>query len=242
MRAYIGYSRRDHSAYEVCKYSLLRHSPYSTVTPIVQDQLRANGIYTRGKDLLDSTGFSMTRYLTPHMAGYDGFALYADCDTLFTCDANELIEAARLTLGDAAVWVVKHFYVPKDGAKADGQRQILYPRKNWSSLILFDCSHPLCRRLTPNIVNAASIPTLNELRWGENSIGTLPPKYNFLVGEYVAPDENARTLKEPGPLTPRILHFTRGSENWLKECQPGDYDVLWREYQKQMRAEISDET
>ena len=50
-----------------------------------------------------------------------------------------LIEYMRVP---KAVYCVQHDYHPKETIKMDGAAQISYPRKNWSSLMLFNCDPP----------------------------------------------------------------------------------------------------
>lgn len=239
MRVFVGYDSKEDIAYQVCKYSILKHSPNSVVIPIVQDTLRANRIYTRDPDILSSTTFSVTRFLTPYLANFYELALYCDCDFLFTQDVDKILEDCKFNYLDNAVWVVKHSYMPKGKSKMDKQKQITYPRKNWCSLMLFDCYDINTKKLVPELINKVEIPYLNELHWAENKIGELDLKWNFLVGEYAAPDNDPETLITATKHTPFALHYTRGGI-WLGEedCPSFDYSELWLEYLKEYKERI----
>ena len=65
----------------------------------------------------------------------------------------------------------------------DGAVQTAYPRKNWSSLMLFNCDHPSVKALTPEVVNRENGAYLHRLQWAEDSdIGALPVEWNWLEG------------------------------------------------------------
>ena len=135
MRIFIGYDSRENIAYQVAKASLLKHSSIPLeITPIVQNDLRYRGIYQREPDALSSTEFSFTRFLTPYLTGYKGWALFCDCDFLFRGDIAAITDYMD---GAKAVMCVPHEYTPTETVKMDGKAQHQYPRKNWSSFVLF---------------------------------------------------------------------------------------------------------
>jgi hypothetical protein len=120
-----------------------------------------------------------------------------------------------------AVHVVKHAYSPKNTIKMDGRRQVAYPRKNWSSFIVFNGAHELVRNLTPSIVNSQTPAFLHRFSWipDDELIGALAVEWNFLVGEYSKPD-----------FAPSAIHFTNGGP-WFENCRDVDFAELWeREY------------
>ncbi|MCB1435230.1 MAG: glycosyltransferase, partial [Alphaproteobacteria bacterium] len=75
MKIYVGYDSREDVAWQVCRHSILRHasSPVD-IYPLKQAALRELGLYTRGKDTA-TTEFSLTRFLTPYLAAYDGWSV-----------------------------------------------------------------------------------------------------------------------------------------------------------------------
>ena len=93
------------------------------------------------------------------------------------------------------------------------QVQTVYPRKNWSSVMLMNGSR--CKALTPGYVNSASGLELHRFNWlKDEEIGELALEWNWLVGEY-SYDPNAK-----------IVHFTRGGP-YFEEFRSCDYADEW---------------
>lgn len=226
-RICIGYDAREDIAYEVCRNSILKRSSIPVeISPMKQSDVRERGVYWRERGKLESTEFSFTRFLTPYLAGYQGWALFADCDFLYLEDVKELVE---LLDDKYAVMCVQHDYAPKEATKMDGAIQTNYPRKNWSSMVLYNCGHPKNRVLTPEVVNSESGAFLHRFQWlDDDEIGSIPFVWNFLVGHNQVVEGDASTF-------PKAIHYTLGGpwfEAW-KECEFGD---LWiremEEYEK----------
>lgn len=214
-KIFVGYDSREDVAWEVCRHSLLRHADQElTIIPLRQDALRQLGLYTRPVDTMSSTEFSITRFLTPYLAAQSGWVAFCDCDFLFTTDVREVFEGLDPS---KAVYCVQHEYTPAHSIKMDGKPQVAYPRKNWSSFMLFNCDHPDVRALTPAVVNKATPAYLHRFEWvrDDNDIGALEPDWNFLVGEY-----------EIVAKTPRVLHYTVGGP-WFDDWRDCDYADLW---------------
>lgn len=214
-KIFVGYDSREDIAWEVCRHSLHRHASGDlSVIPIRQESLRELGLYTRPTDLGASTEFSITRFLTPYLAAQSGWVLFCDCDFLFTVDITQVFEGLDPS---KAVYCVQHDYVPAHAVKMDGKQQLAYPRKNWSSFMIFNCEHPEVQALTPSIVNTAPPAYLHRFEWlrDNNSIGALDLDWNFLVGEYPKPQK-----------TPRVLHYTVGGP-WFEDWRNCDYADLW---------------
>ena len=217
-RVFIGYDPREEMAWKVARQTLLEHASIPLdVRPIVQSELRRTGTYTRDRDPLSSTEFSFTRFLVPYLAGYRGWALFVDCDFLFRKDIAEILEHTDI---DKAVMVVKHDYTPTEATKMDGCTQHPYPKKNWSSCILWNCDAEECRALTPDIVNIQSGMYLHQFKWipDPSRIGSLPITFNYLEGWYGPGDE-------PDPVA---VHFTRGGP-WFPAWQGVEYASEWNQ-------------
>ena len=209
MKIYMGYDSREEIAYEVAEKSI-----NTKVLPLVQSDLRTRGIYTRPVDDLASTEFSFTRFLVPYLNNYDGWALFVDCDIVFLEPPLELFNLAN---DKYAVMCVKHNYSPTSKTKMDGKVQHLYQRKNWSSVMLFNCSHPSNQILTPELVNNSSGSFLHQMKWlKDDEIGELPKEWNWLVGWY----------KEPEDGHPKLLHYTEGGP-WFKDYENCEYSEVW---------------
>lgn len=198
-RIFIGWDSNEALAYDVCRFSVAEHAKDgSVIRPLNQRALRVLGIYWRPVDPLAATEFTYTRFLVPHLCGHKGWALFADCDILFRADVGELFELADPRF---AVMVVKHDHQPTARTKMGQAIQTAYPRKNWSSVVLWNCGHPANRLLTPNVVNEQTGAFLHRFQWLEDAqIGGLPLCWNYLVGW--------NTLKQCPE--PKAAHFTEG--------------------------------
>ena len=152
-----------------------------------------------------STEFSFSRFLTPYLSGYKGQSVFMDCDMLVRCDVYELLDFAHCN----DVSVVKHDYQPKGTDKFLGNKQHVYPKKNWSSLMVFNNWRAPVRRLTPELVNKATGKYLHQFEWALK-VGSIPVEYNHLVGEY-----------DPNP-DAKIIHYTLGTP-----CFKGYEDQEW---------------
>jgi hypothetical protein len=219
-RIFIGFDAREAIAFHVLAHSILtRASVPVSITPLVRSQLAV--IHPRPRGPLDSTDFSITRFLVPYLCGYQGLGLYLDCDMLCRVDIVELYELFALAVDtprhcpDEAVWVVQHAYTPKSAVKFLGEKQTVYARKNWSSLMLFNTER--CRILTPRYVDAAEGLELHQFAWtADHRIGALPLEWNVLV------DEDHQSAH-----VPKIVHFTNGGP-WLSAYKDVPYADEWR--------------
>ena len=170
---YVGWDSGEDIAYRVCRHSIeARASVPVDVNPIKQEPLRRQGFYTRPRDPLASTEFTYTRFLVPHLAGYRGWALFCDCDFLFLADIKGLFE---LIDDRFAVMCVHHDHRPPEAWKMDHRQQTQYPRKNWSSFVLYNCGHPDNAALSPDLINRESGSFLHRFQWlDDDLIGAVP--------------------------------------------------------------------
>jgi len=217
LNIFIGWDSREDIAYQVAKNSIERHSSIPvSVIPLKLDRLLADGFYRRKVDPFASTEFTYSRFLVPHLMGFKGWAMFFDCDFLFFGDVADLVPHQD---PNYAVRCVKHNYVPKDQTKMDGQVQTVYPRKNWSSAMMFNCGHPSTQKLNLGTVNSESGAYLHQMKWAKDAeIGALPSGWNWLEGW----DEKPTNSK------PEAVHFTRGGP-WFENWQNVDYADEWRE-------------
>ncbi len=178
IRVFIGFDPRETVAFHVLSQSIhARASQSVSITPVMLSQME--GLLTRERDPLQSTDFSFSRFLTPYLCDYEGWAVFMDCDMLVLTDVAELW---ALRDDNYAVQVVKHDHVPEENTKFLGAPQTRYEKKNWSSVMLFNCAR--CRALTPDYVNTASGLDLHRFHWldGDHLIGEIPHNWNHLVG------------------------------------------------------------
>jgi len=224
MKIFVGYDPREDIAYQVCKHSIETKSTMADVRPLVQKELRDAGWYTRPVDKLASTEFTFTRFLVPELMNFKGWALFMDCDMILTTDIKELFDQADPKY---AVMCVQHDYTPKEGIKMDGQKQTIYPRKNWSSVVLFNCGHPSNAVLTQDIVNDQELngAYFHRFSWlKDEEIGELDHTWNYLVGVY---DDIEK---------PKLIHYTEGGP-WFENYRNCEFNDLWKkELQEMMNA------
>jgi lipopolysaccharide biosynthesis glycosyltransferase len=214
MNVFVGYDSREDIVYRVCKYSLLKHNPSVNVIPIIQKELRLSGNYYREPDSLSSTEFSLTRFLVPHLSNHTGWSLFCDCDFVWLEDVKNIF---NLCQNQFAVMVVKHNYYPVNGNKMDGKIQYLYPRKNWSSMVLWNCEHPSNRKLTIETINNCNPSYLHQFKWlSDDEIGEVPVEWNWLVGW------NSDSI-------PKAIHYTEGGP-WILGNSNCDYGEVWNQY------------
>lgn len=194
IRIFIGYDARETVAWHVLTHSILARAtePVSFV-PLSLNNLGA--LMWRSHNPLQSTDFSFSRFLTPHLSSYEGWSMFMDCDMLVREDIARLW---ALRDDRCAVMCVKHDHRPVETTKFLGAPQTAYGKKNWSSVMLFNNAR--CRALTPEYVNTASGLELHQFKWLEDDslIGEIPSAWNHLVG-YDPPRADAANV-----------HFTIG--------------------------------
>lgn len=213
-RVFIGQDSREPVAAYVLAHSILKHASQPvSITFLQQPTLRSAGLYSRERGATESTEFSLTRFLVPSMVNFQGQAIFMDCDMLCNADIIELF-AYALAYPDKPVLVCQHDYSPKAKKKFLNQQQTVYPRKNWSSLMVFNAN--ICRALTPAYVNSATGLELHRFQWlQDDQIGSLPLTWNHLVGEYKA---NPKA---------ECWHYTLGGP-WFQDYAHTDHADEWR--------------
>ena len=215
LNIYVGYDSKEDIAYRVCKHSILKRSSANVkIRSLKLYELIANKLYNRTIDPLASTEFTYSRFLVPVLNNYNGWAIFCDCDFLFFEDVEKILNNIDES---KAVYCVQHDYTPKEKHKMDGQKQTIYPRKNWSSFILFNCSHPSNRRLSVDLVNSETGSFLHQFKWLKDSeIGSLDERWNWLEG----------WTSKHNKKTPFAVHFTRGGP-WFEEWQDVEFANEW---------------
>ena len=215
LSCFVGYDSKEDIAYRVCKYSILKKASADVnIFSLKLDELIAKKFYNRQIDPLASTQFTYSRFLVPALMNYNGWAIFCDCDFIFFEDINKLL----YNLDESkAVYCVQHDYTPKEKHKMDGQKQTIYPRKNWSSFMVFNCSHPSNKKLSLDIVNSESGSFLHQLKWlRDDEIGSLDERWNWLEG-WTSQHSNKK---------PYAVHFTRGGP-WFDEWKDVEFAKDW---------------
>jgi lipopolysaccharide biosynthesis glycosyltransferase len=159
-----------------------------------------------------SNQFIYSRFLVPHLMEYKGWAIFMDGDMLLRDDIEKLW---ALRDESKAVMVVKHNYQTKMTEKYLGAKNENYPRKNWSSLILWNCGHEKNKVLTPEFINSQPGSYLHRFSWlAEEEIGSLPPEWNWLAIEY------------PENINAKIIHYTLGTP-CFKDYSSTSMSSIW---------------
>lgn len=194
---FIGYDPREAIAYHVCSNSIIRHS----TNPVSINPLALSTLVDYKETHSDgSNHFIYSRFLVPHLMEYQGWAIFMDGDMLVRDDITRLWDLRDHT---KAVMVVKHDYQTRQAEKYLGSKNENYPRKNWSSVILWNCGHPANRKVTADFVMNATGAEVHRFTWLDNSlIGELPAEWNWLPDEY---GENTDA---------KLLHYTLGTPSF----------------------------
>ncbi len=214
---FVGYDPLEDACAKMLASSIRRRTKMDglKIVPIVRDQLLAYDLLNRPLDPRGSTQFSITRFIVPHLMNYSGVGIFFDCDMLVTRDIEEMF---GLFDPQFAVQVCKHDYTPKPDSKMGGLPQTTYPRKNWSSTVIYNCGHPSNRKLTNEVVARETPKFLHRFMWLEDEeIGGIPLEFNFLAEEM----EKSESL-------PFNIHHTLGPPIY-SERQEVDYADFWKE-------------
>ena len=215
---FIGYDAREAVAYHTCVNSIIRYStnPIS-INPLSLNLLKGyNETHTDG-----SNQFIYSRFLSPHLMDYNGWAIFIDGDMIIRDDITKLY---NLQNNDYAVMVVKHDYKTKSNTKYLGSKNEDYPCKNWSSVVLWNCGHIKNKILTPELIQKSDGSYLHRFSWlTDNDIGSLPIEWNWLPDEY-GENNNAKLLHYTlgTPCFNEFNNTTQASE-WHKELELTTY-------------------
>lgn len=214
LKVFIGYDPVESVAWHTMAHSVFSKSS-RPVAIIPVNLANLKHIYYRERDPKQSNEFSFTRFLVPYLSEYEGYAAFFDCDMMLRADITELFAIAQQN-PEKAIHVVQHDYQPRDGIKYLNNVQYKYPRKNWSSVVLWNCAHPSNKVVTPEMVNTATAMDLHRFTWlKDEEIGSLNVRWNWLVGEYDEP-----------PTDVKNVHWTVGGP-YFEEYKDADFAEEW---------------
>lgn len=197
IRVFIGFDPREAVAYHVCANSIIRHSSQ----PVAFTALALKNLADYTETHSDgSNQFIYSRFLVPHLMNYQGWAMFMDGDMLVR---DDIVKLWSLRDEGKAVMVVKHDYKTKANNKYLGSKNQDYPRKNWSSVVLWNCGHPDNRVMTPEFIENATGAQLHRFTWlADDLVGELPKVWNWL------PDELGENPDA------KLLHWTLGTPSF----------------------------
>ena len=191
---FVGYDPREAIAYHTCVNSIIRHASQPVAIVPVALTLFQDYKETHGDN---SNHFVYTRFLVPHLMSYTGWAIFIDGDMILR---DDVVKLWNLKESDKDVMVVKHNYKTRMTTKYMGAPNEDYPRKNWSSVIVWNCSSWPNRVLTPEFVQQQPGSYLHRFSWLDDArIGELPVEWNWLPDE-LGPNADAK-----------LLHYTLGT-------------------------------
>lgn len=218
LNVFIGLDSSHKIAYDVCRFSIISNTNLKiNVFPINRYNVP---VYNRPIDKTESTDFSFARFFVPYCSDFKGVSIFVDGDFLFLKDIKNLID---LFDDRFAIMCCKHNYIPTQKFKMDGKIQTIFPKKNWSSLMIFNNSHPKLRTLNPDTINCQSGAFLHQFKFlDEDEVGSIPVEWNWLVGWY----------KESSEFYPKALHFTEGGP-WLEQYKNVEYSDVFNTYKTQ---------
>ncbi|MFO0947114.1 MAG: glycosyltransferase [Planctomycetota bacterium] len=214
-RIFIGWDSREAECADILRHSLIKHS--SIPLDIRYLKIDELGLH-RPRDPLQSTEFTYTRFLVPHLCNFEGKAVFMDCDMVCLGDIKELDD---LDMTGLALRVVQHDYKPEATSKMDGCVQTVYPRKNWSSLMLMNCS--MLKLWTKEVVDTQTGKFLHRFEGiPDEQIGEIPKTWNTL--DWM--DENTK-----------LIHYTSGGP-WFEQCKDHPYGEAWLRARDEYRASL----
>ena len=208
----VGFDQREAVAYHTFVQSVVDNSsvpvrflPLNTKSLSDYTELHNDG----------SNDFIYSRFLVPHLMNYSGWAIYADGDMVCLEDIEKLWDQRDKKF---AVQVVKHDYKTKIKNKYWGNKNEDYPRKNWSSLIIWNCEHPSNKILTPKFVQQQTGAFLHRFTWvKDHEIGDLAVEWNWLAMEY----EEKQDIN--------LIHYTIGTP-CFEEYENTSLSSYWKKY------------
>jgi len=205
---FVGYDPRESVAYHTFCNSVIRHAskPVQFI-PLAKNLINFDGRRDGSND------FIYSRFLVPYLNRYNGWALFCDGDMVVTDDIVKLFDLAD-PFGKA-VMVVKHNYKTRQKFKYLGNKNEDYERKNWSSVILWNCKHFSNLKLTPEFVSKKDGSYLHRFQWlDDEEIGEIPKEWNWLAIEY------------PENKDAKLIHYTLGTP-CFKEYSNCSQSIDW---------------
>jgi hypothetical protein len=212
LNIYIGFDAVETVAFHTLSQSIIRHASNPIrISPVCSQHFKK--FFNRPRDEKQSNEFSFSRFLVPYLNRYSGYAIFMDCDMMMRTDIFDVFNEIKPS---SAVSVVKHDYKPSQKTKYLNNIQYAYPKKNWSSFVVWDCSNEKNKKITPSFIETATGLDLHRFTWlEEEDIGSLDIKWNWLVGDYTNPPKDVKNV-----------HWTLGGP-YFNEFKDADFAEEW---------------
>ena len=146
LKVFVGFDEKEAVVFHTCVQSIIEHCKVPVSIHPLNLKMFQNYKETHSDG---SNNFIYSRFLVPYLNNFQGKALFLDGDMIVNHNLNDLFDQFDEKY---AVQVVKHDYKTKFPVKYLGHKNDDYPKKNWSSVILFYCSHPKNKILTPKYI------------------------------------------------------------------------------------------
>ena len=219
----IGFDPRETIAYHVLEQSIIdKCSEPVAIIPLASSMLKDFDGQRDG-----TNAFIYSRFLVPELMDYQGWAIYLDSDMMLR---DDLAKLWAMRDDSKAVMVVQHDYHTTHRRKLIGTPMECensdYPRKNWSSMILWNCGHPQNKILTREFVQESPGSVLHRFQWlPDDLVGSVPVEWNHLVGEY------------PITYDAKLVHFTLGAPCFehYRRC---NYSPDWHEEKSRVNSAL----
>jgi hypothetical protein len=198
LRVFTGYDYRESDGWHAFMASVLATNGHDIAVSALS-----------GPQKDGTNAFTYERFMVPEYCNWGGMALYVDgCDMIVRESFRTLLSHYDPT---KAVHVVKHEYRTRHERKYVGTAMEAdntdYPRKNWSSVILWNCGH-LAHFQARERLRGSDGQFLHRFGWlKDEEIGELPIEWNWLVDEY-GENEGAK-----------LLHWTAGMPGFAHYAQ-----------------------
>ena len=156
----------------------------------------------------------------PWLCGYQDWALFVDNDMVCHADVSQIFNnLLDHKYGYKSLYVVKHDYQAVAGTKMYGATQTVYPRKNWSSVMLMNCAKLRC--WTKDVVEEANGARLHRFQdLPDDEIGDLDPAWNRLESQ--EGEAFIRHWTEGGPWYPAYRNCPHAAEWYTAAAAAGE--------------------
>lgn len=210
IKLFCGYEERESAGFHVFVHSVIKRAS----KPVSIIPLASMGLP------VGSNAFSLSRFLVPYLCGFKGKAIFCDASDMLMLDDVAKLESAYVE-GLAASVVKRDDYETVNPVKYVGTEleceNLDYPRKNWASVIVFNCEHEAWKPFTPEMLSIVNLVKALDFTAMLPKLGSLSGRWNVLVDEG-DDDTDAKLLHWTAGI-PAFPHYqnARRSQDWFRE-------------------------